>query len=91
MSRLESLRANPLEWRRRGLRTPEELEQLVERKLQAYVPEAPGPDARYADFFAPRAARAVFEEPAELTPEHRAVWERLRHFGEQVVAAPTGF
>lgn len=90
MSHLEGLRANPMEWRRRGLRAPEELEQLVDRKLQEYVPVTPDQDARYADFFATRATRAAFEEPAELTPEHRDVWERLRHFGEQVVAAPTG-
>ena len=47
---MDELRAQPLEWRRRGLTTPTELEALITRRLSGVVRGVPA-DPTYADFF----------------------------------------
>ena len=48
-STLEQLRSNPVEWRRRGLTPPADLDEIVQARLSAHMGHA---DPSYADFFA---------------------------------------
>ncbi|PZF34266.1 MULTISPECIES: hypothetical protein [unclassified Curtobacterium] len=47
---MDELRAQPFEWRRRGLMPPIELEALIARRLSGVVRGVPA-DPTYADFF----------------------------------------
>ncbi|WIE83220.1 hypothetical protein [Curtobacterium sp. MCPF17_021] len=48
---LDVLRSEPVEWRRRGLTPPAELDAIIARRLAGAVRGVPA-DPTYADFFA---------------------------------------
>jgi hypothetical protein len=49
---LDVLRRHPVEWRRRGLTPPSELDALVAARIAGYERSAAPAEPAYADFFA---------------------------------------
>jgi hypothetical protein len=91
VSRIEALRSDPVEWRKRGLRSPGELADLIARRLADVPPVVlPDPDARYVDFFTPIPAAGSRVMADGVLPEHRGVWERLHQFGDDATAVSVG-
>jgi hypothetical protein len=50
-SSISKLRANPVEWRRRGLTPPDVIQAMVEARLAEPGHNQPVGDPSYADFF----------------------------------------
>lgn len=50
-SDITQLRANPLEWRRRGLTPPDVIQAMVEERLREPGHSQPVGDPSYSDFF----------------------------------------
>ncbi|MGN8051072.1 hypothetical protein ACTJKO_15435 [Curtobacterium sp. 22159] len=50
-STLKQLRANPMEWRRRGLTPPDVIQSMVEERLAEPGHAQPVGDPSYQDFF----------------------------------------